>query len=370
MTRTLKLLLVLTLVIGTFNVIQITDHTSFVVSAEGELTWDQLNATMNATISELKIYINSLFENYTNEIKAYINDRIDINTSGENTSITYIVDFNDTALLEKLDKINNKLGGYDNDSSVYDDLTSVILGITYKLNGKTKYVLRDDTDHSIFETVFNNQVGLSENQGQLVNKISSEHNTTRAFVEGQHNITRSKISRTEKSIIASAGDGWYSAIACIGIVFLLVWIFYLKPKLNRQRYREDYEDRPPENNHNPIRANPNQSGGRGLVSGLKERNPFRIKSVKASEIPPDCCKDGVSYDPANELACNTCAYAGDCSKEKMRVQAQREIERERDELRKQKTGLIISANDVRNNTSLNFDVDGETANMDLNPDNW
>jgi len=362
MAQTLKLFIILTLVIGFCSIVQTIDRNSLTASAESELTWEALNET----VSKLKTYINGLFENYTEEMKDYINERIIINSSENITNITYNLEFNEQDILKRLDNITSKLGNYKSGNSIYDDLSSIIVGITYVQNGHTKYVLREGNE-SIFKTVFENQVGLSNNQQQIVNKISLEHNYTRNYTNTRLNDVGGQITSAANNIITnSGGDGWYSVIGCIGIIFLLLWIFFIKPRIQR-RYSEEPEKYFEDERNERIASQPK----REMLSKLTSINPFRLKAVKANEPPPSCYIDGVSYDPLTEIACNSCSYSDECSKEKMRVDAQKEIEKEQQRQNQLKASPVLFGKTLKNSPqTLNTFQDEDAGNINLNPEFW
>lgn len=217
------------------------------------------------------------------------------------------------------------LGDYDGDQTIYKDLTSILDGLVDK-NGD--YILEESNGKSIFGAVFDNQETLGENQEQLQSDIIVEHNKTRTEVKNQHTETRGLIESSRELILGSVGDGWWSVIACLGIVFLILWIFVLKPRINRQRYNNEYDEED------------NYEEKEGLIDNIKKRNPFRLKAVSTSEPPPDCYRDGVSYDPYTEAACSTCPYAEECESVKLKKEAEEEIRQHQEEQKRSRKSPI------------------------------
>lgn len=336
MTRTLRFVVVLTLVIGTIGLVQTTDHEKIVASAQSDFTWEQLNET----ILLLEDYIDQKFNNSVDELKDYIDTKISFNTTGNNTNINLEMDFDEEAILSAIENesatIRTMMGAYGSDETIYDDLSAILNGLVDKHGD---YILEKSNGESMFTIVVDNQNTLSENQKTIVDKIEVEHNYTRANIESEHDSTRKEIDKAEKSIIAGMGDGLFSILAGLGVTFLIIWIFILKPRLQNS-YAED-AGYPEENN-----PAPEHKERKSIVDGIKARNPLRIRSVSAAEPPPDCYLDGKSYDPYNEMACNTCPYAKECEDKKLEIQAAEELRQRQEEENKKRNSPIHHGYDM------------------------
>jgi hypothetical protein len=342
MTRTLRLVVVLMLAMSTIFFLQITDQNgNMIVSAENNdepLTWDQLNQT----IAELMLYIEDRIDEGVVELKEYIDARMSFNLSDGNTTIN--ISFDDSAILSMLENETKYfkmiLGEFSEDVTIYNQLASLLDSTTDKYGN---YILRNDTGESMFKIIAGNQQTLYKNQELILDVIVLNHNGTRTVISATHDSIRNKIDGVEKNIIGNTGDGLFSILAGLGIAFLIVWIFLLKPRLNKQySQQDDYYSN----------DDKNTGGGAGgankksIMDEIKSRNPLKIRPVNAREMPPDCFRDGVSFDPYKEPACNMCPFAKECEDFKLNHEAEKEItmqkRMEEEEKRKQRSPISHS----------------------------
>jgi hypothetical protein len=335
MTRTLKIVVVLMLVMGNICFLQTIDQTnSFVASAEETpLSWEQLNQTMAMVI----LYIDNRLDNMTTELKEYIDQKMTFNLTDGNATIN--LNYNNTELMNLIENeseyFKSILGNFNESVTVYNQLASILNGLT---DNEGKYILKDETGKSMFKIVIANQEILSQNQDGIVTIITMSHNGTRTITEATHNSLYGRLDDMEKNILGSSGDGLFSILAGIGIAFLIVWIFILKPKMKRNY---EMQQQAQTQNYPGQRMN--------IVESLKSRNPFKMHPVAQNELPPDCYKDGRSYDPYTEAACNACPHARDCEDEKLNVEANREIQlrkQQEDEEKQKKISPIGNVYDL------------------------
>jgi len=343
MVRMFRIFIICTLVMGTMLVMN-NDRIgmSFVESAKAELTWDQLNQT----IGELKDYIDNKFDAFisqTSEELEYIMARLN------ETDYNITLDVNESDVINRLINIQDMLG-YEGDASVYEDIEAIMRGL---IDSDGKYILRDTEGNSILKYVIFNQVNLSENQQMIVEKIALEGNGTRNYMDG---VGADVNKYTKKQTQSINSDGLIATIIFIEVSFLLAWIFYIKPKyFSRARYETEYEtDDAPE-------IPPNrQSQPTGLTNfpSTQRANPLSLHTGAGKKgPPPDCFKDGVSYDPVVELACGNCIYAQECQQVKMRVEAREEMELEREREKQMQNTSPAS-------------ITGEIGQPEFNIDRW
>jgi hypothetical protein len=154
------------------------------------------------------------------------------------------------------------------------------------------YILRNASGVGSFYFIANNQKDLSENQHMIVEKISLESNATWEIVKNTGRDLKGRVEDVD-SLVVENSDSLCSVVGGAGIVVLLVWVFVLKPYLR---------------------------GG-----GLEGFKPELRNPLKPNNSPPSCYKDGVTFNPLVEPACNTCNYSRACEKTKIEHEAMLEM---------------------------------------------
>ena len=288
---------------------------SLVTSVKADVTWEQLNETVDLLKGYLTDYIDSKFDSYINQSMSdfdYIKNRL--NETGYNITL----DVNETDIVSRIADIQEMIG-YEGDASIYEDLEAILTGLVDK-NGD--YILRDSAGNSILKYIFINQQNLSENQLMIVKKINDENNYTRGYMD---DVGDDVVGDVGKKLNGVGGDGilaWIAAAGGLCSVWLVLWFFYLKPRLKRKYDMEEENI----NAGNTSNSNPESSGGTPF-SNVRRSNPFSLRTGPSpSEPPPGCFKDGVSYD-ASEPACGGCIYRPLCSEAKIQQEAKDEHER-------------------------------------------
>ena len=276
------------------------------VSADGDnVTWENLNQT----VDELKVFFITLFDIVFDEFD-YINTRL--NDSGIFASSGFNISINNSKVLERLDVIEDYLG-YDGNATVYEDMAILLAGI---VDGDGKYILRDENGNSILRYLFDNQDTLGRNQVYIIDKIDSEHNDTKVFMNDVGANVKEKIDDEGAETRSNGGSIW-SVISGLGIIFLLLWIFFIKPRyFPRTNQSQGFSN----NNNPPDDELPLEDNHKKPLS-LKRGNPLSISSHKVTDVPPDCFRDGIKFDAANDMECATCQLKSSCQEEKMRHDA-------------------------------------------------
>lgn len=347
MTRTLKLVLVCTLVICSVFVTQTYEINVFGMSSvsASDVNMTRMWDDFNQTIDDLKDWFNSTLLAFQNNLSSDINesteDIIDYITERTNFSqlnITLegvtIEGINESSVLGRLMAIEDALG-YNNNATVYEDISAILLGL---VDNEGKYVLRDSAGVSSFFLMGEMMVNLNTNQGVILGQVVVEGNSTRTLVQGETTNIKSKIDATGEWIAANSGSFW-SIISAVCMLFFLFWIFFLRRYL-AGRYHESETDQ--------SETEQRQLDNPGKPATMLDKfNPLK----KTGSIPR-CYKDGVSYDPVSEPACGPCPYAFECESVKLNYQADLEVKKELAESHEIDAGKVSGETDISPVTEL------------------
>ena len=323
------------LVFGSAGILQVTEKNIFIGSVEASsgtnVTWEMVNQSIeqfkiwfennvwisiNSSISDIRnrlwqieLNITSLTVGAKEDILSYLEDRLNVT---QNITVTLddivLEGVNETNIIAKLNEISSMLGYSGKSSTVYDDMSMVILGLIDK-NGD--YILRNDTGVSSFYFLGKNQVELSANQKTIVDKIIIEHNATRNLDNKNSAILQDGIAGATSAAKNAGGDGILAQVGAFCAIFIVMWIIFLKRYLtnkgilsspNQYEYDSEQNQEITERKLTPEEKLPDFS-----------RNPVKVNPLKLKEGEhPMCYRDGETYDILNHAQCNYCPYNREC----------------------------------------------------------
>ena len=332
MVRTVRIFLILMLVAGTIFVTESSEEIPFSltenVSASENVTWDM----MNQTVDDLKSWFETVYLDKINlsisamdtTIQGYLdelNNSIYLSLMEMADKMNFTVEeYNETTLMGRIANIESALGYFNTSASVYDDLSAVLAGLVDKDGG---YILRNASGVSSFYLMGEMMLTLNANQGVILDQIEIDGNISRGVMTGGFNDLEDNAETNAKWTAQNAGsEGLLSGIAAVGVIFILLWILFLKkylaehfgigaiPMSNEEQ--EEYEEE--------------RNQRRESSAPLFSKNP-----LKNRDEPPGCYCDGVTYNPHEEPACDMCPYKEQCSSTKMEFEARQQLQQQVDQ---------------------------------------
>lgn len=294
--------------------------------------------------------------NGTISLISYLDSRLNVSDWNVSVSIDNISleGVNESSLLGKLDKIYAALGYNNTTATIYADLTSILTGL---VDGSGNYILRNSEGESSFYVVGDLLVTSLGNQQLLSDQMTNETNTTINKIQTEASGIKNNVQTNAKWLAENTGSIW-SIIAGLGIIFLLLWIFIIKPYLKKRNIDLGmYSDGEAVSEFEHTQTVPGHKAG-GVASRM--RNPFSLSTVSKNDEPPQCYRDGVSVDLLNQVACGSCPYVEECLRAKMNYE--NSIEQEK--LKAKPEHVSTSMDEI--NVDL---VDGMTK-TDINLEDW
>ena len=206
-------------------------------------------ATLKQSISEIQNTLNELDFSNLNEV----NDRLDM-------------------LDEYVRKINDRLGYPDSkpDSTVYNDISLLLDGLTYKKDGITYWLLKNITGTPNMQILAENQQLIANYQISMNNSLSKDITDAKEDVKSNTALIGIDIKDNQ------GGTYILALLTLLLIAFFIAWKLYLKEKF------------------------------------FPSSNPGFRKQTNEGFGRPGCFGDSNEFDPGNNPNCGSCKWINKC----------------------------------------------------------